>query len=96
MVRIWDPVAGELIGTLRGHTAGVWHVSAFTHDGRTLLASSGDESMLHVWDPEAMQSLRRIPVHLLSHIVEEVVGQLVLGLSAGLLAITLAPGDAAR
>ncbi|HEV2370996.1 MAG TPA: hypothetical protein VGS19_02405 [Streptosporangiaceae bacterium] len=91
-VRVWDPATGEVRRVLKGHTDGVWSVCSFTSGGRALLASCA-RSMAHVWDPTTSQTLQAIPVHLLPHVIGEVEGRLVLGLSAGLLTIELADMD---
>ena len=89
-VRVWDPVTGDLLHALTGHTGGAWSVCAFTaRDGRTLLASCADDATARVWDPMTAQSLLTIPVHLMPHVIREVAGLLILGLSSGLLAIEL-------
>jgi WD40 repeat protein len=90
-VRVWDPVTGELLKVLEGHTAGVWSVCAFTVGGRTLLASCAEDAVARVWDPMTAQTLEVIPLHLAPHVVWEVAGRLVVGLSAGLLTIELNP-----
>jgi WD40 repeat protein len=92
-VRVWDPATGELRKVLEGHTAGVWSVCAFTVGGRTLLASCAYDAVVRVWDPTTSQTLQAIPVHLASHVVGEVAGRLVVGLSSGLLTIELNPAD---
>jgi WD40 repeat protein len=46
-VRLWDAAARQTIGTLRGHTRGVYAV--FSPDGKTL-ATSGWDSRLKLWD----------------------------------------------
>ena len=90
MVRVWDPATGDLLHALTGHTGGIWSVCAFTAGvGRTLLASCADDATARIWDPMSGQSLQTIPVHLMPHVIREVDGLLVLGLSSGLLAIEL-------
>jgi WD40 repeat protein len=58
-VRVWDPAAGRPVGQpLTGHTGAVFGVCALSGtdpaghpDGRTLLATSGDDGTVRVWDP---------------------------------------------
>src|SRR6185312_9170648 len=58
-VRVWDPVTGQPVGAaLTGHTGAVWGVCALAGwdsaghpDGRTLLASAGQDATVRVWDP---------------------------------------------
>ncbi|MFF2127951.1 hypothetical protein ACFVW1_21620, partial [Streptomyces olivochromogenes] len=61
-VRVWDPVAGVQVGdALTGHDGAVWDVCALPGhegeggglDGRTLLATAGDDGTVRVWDPQA-------------------------------------------
>jgi WD40 repeat protein len=88
-VLVWDPVTGEQRNVLEGHTGAVWSVCAFAAGGRTLLASCADDADVRIWDPATAQALQTIPVHLAPHVIGEVAGRLVVGLSAGLLAIEL-------
>ncbi|HXE73317.1 MAG TPA: hypothetical protein VNO81_11725, partial [Candidatus Nitrosotenuis sp.] len=46
-VRVWDPLKGEVIATLRGHAAGVRSL-AISADG-TLLLSGSDDSTARLW-----------------------------------------------
>jgi WD40 repeat protein len=45
---LWDPLAGELIGTLPGHAAAV-HSIAWSPDG-TYLASASDDQSVRLWN----------------------------------------------
>jgi len=59
-IRIWDPVSGRQVGdTLTGHTGEVWGVCVLPdtdlngQPGRTLLATTGEDGTVRVWDPIA-------------------------------------------
>ncbi|HEY6968948.1 MAG TPA: hypothetical protein VJA94_07085 [Candidatus Angelobacter sp.] len=63
-----DRAGGNLLRTLRGHSASVSGV-AVTPDGRRAISASDDE-MLKVWDLESGQELQTLRGH--SHNVEGV------------------------
>jgi WD40 repeat protein len=88
-IPVFDVATGELERTLAGHGLLIRTVSTFTLAGRTLLASCGDDGEVRVWDPAAEQILQAIPVHLTPNVAMAVDGILVVGLTAGLLAIEL-------
>jgi WD40 repeat protein len=58
-VRIWDPTTGHPLGDpLTGHTGPVWGVCPLPGwdpdghpDGRTLLATTGQDGTVRIWDP---------------------------------------------
>jgi WD40 repeat protein len=56
-VRIWDPVTGTAVGTLSGHTGGVWAV-AWSPDG-TRPASAGDDQAVRITPIDARRAARR-------------------------------------
>ena len=90
-IPVWDLATGELQHTLAGHGLLIRSMSTFTLAGRTLLASCGDDGEVRVWDPATEQMLQAIPVHLTPHVAAAVDGILMVGLTAGLLAIELNP-----
>ena len=49
-VKIWDPITGRVLRTLRGHGGGVTAV-AFTPNGLTLISASQDKT-IKLWDPK--------------------------------------------
>jgi WD40 repeat protein len=48
---------------LKGHTGQVFTVCAFTLDGRTLLASGGDDTTVRIWDVRTGQQHRTLEGH---------------------------------
>ncbi|MFN2495124.1 MAG: trypsin-like peptidase domain-containing protein [Pseudonocardiaceae bacterium] len=75
---------------LEGHTGSVGGVCAVRVGGRDLLASASDDRTVRLWDPATGQALHVIPVH------HEAFGltsfanaRLVVGLSAGLLVVSI-------
>ncbi|WP_329271424.1 WD40 repeat domain-containing protein [Streptomyces sp. NBC_01451] len=60
MTHLWDPVDGRRIGVpLEGHVGRVWGVCAVTNENaegipeRTLLATTGQDGSIRLWDPVA-------------------------------------------
>ncbi|MGH3569861.1 MAG: WD40 repeat domain-containing protein, partial [Pseudonocardia sp.] len=60
-VRLWDPVAGEHLSTLPGHTGGV-NAVAWSPDG-TRLATTGNDRSVRLWDPATGEHLSTLPGH---------------------------------
>lgn len=51
VIRLWDPVTGELIQIFHRHNARINALCVLrTADGRVLLASAGDDARICVWD----------------------------------------------
>ncbi len=74
---------------MEGHTGRVRGVCPVTVGDRQLLASAGDKRTVRIWDPDIAQCLTAIPVHHLALAIAHVKDAIVVGLSAGLLAIEL-------
>jgi eukaryotic-like serine/threonine-protein kinase len=56
MVRLFDPLKGELIETLHGHLNGAFGI-AFSPDGRRLISTSNGREAVKLWDVGTRQEL---------------------------------------
>jgi len=88
-VRIWDPATGQQTAVLEGHQDWVYGVCPVTVAGQALLASASADQTVRIWDPATAGCLLTIPVHHVALAVAQVVGQLAIGLDAGILAIEM-------
>ncbi|HEU0088189.1 MAG TPA: trypsin-like peptidase domain-containing protein [Pseudonocardiaceae bacterium] len=87
-VRLWDPASGAAEPPLEGHTGWVNGVCAVRVGDRELLASASADRTVRLWDPATGRALRVIPVHYEAlGLASFDDGCLVVGLSAGLLAL---------
>ena len=60
-VRLWDPIAGTLVGEpLTGHTDSVDSVAFGTVGGATVLASGSHDSLLVVWNLVGLWRTREV------------------------------------
>lgn len=59
-VWLYDARTGDEIGLFTGHTEDVLHL-AFSQDGR-MLASTGNDRTIRIWDTETGQQLAHIPI----------------------------------
>ena len=55
-VRLFDPIRGELIGTLDGHLNAAFGL-AFSADGRRLVSASGGREAIKLWDVSTRKEL---------------------------------------
>jgi WD40 repeat protein len=63
-VRLWDPTTGEQQAELTGHTDWVNALAALPGpDGRTLLASSGEDGTVRLWDPTTGEQQAELTGH---------------------------------
>jgi WD40 repeat protein len=90
-VRLWDPFTGILQTTLTGHLDAVSGICTVTLDGQTCLASTSHDRTVRVWDPMTCTTVRMIPLHHPAFACVSTPGLLVVGLSAGVLALKLDP-----
>jgi WD40 repeat protein len=86
-VRLWDPRSGILRATLTGHVDAVSGVCTVTVDGQTCLASTSHDWTVRVWDPRTGTTVRMIPLHHPAFACVRAADLLVVGLSAGVLAL---------
>ncbi|MEV0562795.1 trypsin-like peptidase domain-containing protein [Dactylosporangium sp. NPDC050588] len=93
-IRLWDPASGEpLKFLLRGHAKGVNDLCAMPGDDGDLLVSASDDRTVRIWDPETGGLIESIPVHHPALSCQWVDGQLIIGLRAGVLALSVASGS---
>jgi WD40 repeat protein len=89
-VRLWDPATGEALRGLEGHTGTVRTLCPVELGGQTLLAFGGNDRTVRLWDILAATVSYEVPVHHnATALATPSVQSLVIGLSAGLLAVTI-------
>jgi WD40 repeat protein len=87
-VQIWDTDTDTPLHTLQDHSSVVAAVCALpAPDGRTLLASGGYDGTVRIWDPDDGRMLQTIHVHHQTYAIAYAANALIVGTSAGLLAI---------
>ncbi|MFC6934249.1 WD40 repeat domain-containing protein [Actinomadura yumaensis] len=89
-VRIWDPLTGAERCTLTGHTGEIKSICTVPRpDGPTYLASAGTDEAVRIWDPERSKLVMTIPVHSRALALTHVDDHLIIGLTEGVLALTI-------
>ena len=60
-INVWDPMTGELLKVLDGHTEWIWGLT-WSPDGRFLASGSGDRS-IKIWDSNSWSEQKTIKAH---------------------------------
>ncbi|WP_127502562.1 AAA family ATPase [Actinoplanes solisilvae] len=89
VVRVWDPWTGQQRLELHGHTGRITGVGPVRVGGRTLLASAGHDATVRIWNTATGACELTIPVHHEATACVSVADELVVGTTAGALAIAL-------
>jgi WD40 repeat protein len=89
IIRIWDSTTGEQLLTLQGHTSSITALCAVTANGRLLLASTSNDGTARLWNPNTGALELTIPVHHEATACTATTDCLIVGLTAGTLAISL-------
>jgi WD40 repeat protein len=89
LIRVWDARTGEQRHVLQGHTGRITAICPVPANGRTVLASTSLDGTVRIWDPTTGTLELTIPVHHEATACVAAADRLVVGLSAGTLAITL-------
>ncbi|MCA2211929.1 trypsin-like peptidase domain-containing protein [Jidongwangia harbinensis] len=89
VVRIWDSRTGRQRHALQGHTGRISGLCTVPVDRRTLLASTSQDGTARLWDPATGTLELTIPVHHEATACIAAAGLLIVGLSAGILALSL-------
>ncbi|MEU4428542.1 WD40 repeat domain-containing protein, partial [Actinoplanes sp. NPDC024001] len=91
-LRVWDVHSGAHVHTFTGHTGAITGVCTITaYDGRTLLASTSHDATVRLWDPVTGRQELAIPVHHQATACVATAGLLIVGTTAGTLALSLNP-----
>jgi len=88
-VRLWEPFAGTLEATLTGHVDAVSGVCAVTVGEHTQLASVSHDRTVRIWNLASETTTQVIPLHHPAFACVSAGDLLVVGLSAGVLALQL-------
>jgi WD40 repeat protein len=89
VIRIWDTGTGEQQVTLHGHTGRVTAVCPVSTGGHMLLASTSIDGTARLWNPATGALELTVPVHHEATACAATSDCLIIGLTAGTLAISL-------
>ncbi|MEV5556352.1 WD40 repeat domain-containing protein [Nonomuraea wenchangensis] len=94
--KLWCLASGDCLVSLRGHTDTVSAACTVILNGRTLLATSSYDRTVRLWDPATGSCLRVVPVQHEAVALCPIPGGVAVGLTAGVLAISLSQGEGER
>ncbi|WP_250005432.1 WD40 repeat domain-containing protein [Actinoplanes sp. M2I2] len=89
VIRVWDPRTGDQRLALRGHTGRVTAVCPIRAGNRLLLASTGHDGTVRLWNPATGAGELTIPIHHEGTACAAVADELIVGTTAGALALSL-------
>ncbi|MGX6600541.1 hypothetical protein ACWKSP_00170 [Micromonosporaceae bacterium Da 78-11] len=89
LIRVWDARTGEEHHALAGHTSRITAVCPVRVNGRTLIASTSHDGTARVWNPVTGSLELTIPVHHEAITCVGAADRLIIGLAAGVLAVSL-------
>ncbi|MFJ3338626.1 trypsin-like peptidase domain-containing protein [Streptomyces sp. NPDC086766] len=88
-IQLWDPRTGEPIHRFNGHTDKITTLVTVTLGQRTQLASASDDRTVRVWDPQGQRAVMTVAVHSPAGAIADCGDLVVVGLTDGLLALSL-------
>ena len=86
-VRLWNPVSGEQIRTLEGHSGDVTAVCSISIRNRNLLASASRDGTVRIWNPARGVFGMNIPINYSATSMTWMNDSLFIGLDGGVIAI---------
>jgi WD40 repeat protein len=92
-LRVWDPVEGTCETVLSGHTDQINAIGSVVVDGQPMIASASHDRTVKVWDLAGSSLALSIPVHHPALTCVQASGLLIVGLTAGILAVDLNPAS---
>jgi WD40 repeat protein len=89
IIRIWDIQTGRQLAAMHGHTGQITSLCSIQANRRTLLASTAHDGTSRIWEPTTGSLELTIPVHHDANACIAAADRLIIGLTAGTLAISL-------
>jgi WD40 repeat protein len=89
IILVWDPHTGRQVNALQGHDGRITGLCPILVNGRALLASTSHDGTARIWDPATGSLETTIPVHHEATGCVAAADRLIIGLTAGTLAISL-------